>query len=443
MSTHAEAARPGLSVEESVLRLLRLHWTEKRIFEILVARIPATPEWEVKGGLALHQWLAVEAADALRTRISEMRSPTPRMDVPPDAALDAALAEADAAEGTRALIDAVYGVVLPGLAEGYHRYMAVSNALVDHPTRRLLRARLPELEDAIAWGDAARAGGAPSGFEAHVRAWLDGAGGVDGAATRVPDAGSLPPGRADAAPPRDLRPRRDGRFTGAFNFNFPPHVLAAAGNLDAQERNLALLCKRLLEIDVPEMMASFITERRDRPWAFYVDYARQLWDEARHSMMGEVAFEARGVAWRKIPLNVGFSLRLNLHAEPRERQILLWAIEQSLMPAESGKRAEYETAVEAGDALSSHFHDFDWADEVLHARIGRRWLLGPEGEGMTFAQAMEEGRAVHAKTWPALEEYRSLEVQEEWWSGFVREVLGRESRATPDQLTEDPTVLSE
>ena len=140
---------------------------------------------------------------------------------------------------------------------------------------------------------------------------------------------------------------------------------------------------------------------------------------------------------------MGFSLRLNLHAEPRERQLMLWAIEQSLMPGETGKRAEYATAVEAGDALSAHFHDFDWADEVLHAQIGRRWLLGPEGEGLTFAEAMEAGRAVHDKAWPALEEYRKLELQTEWWSAFVREVLGRDSDATPRQLVEDPTVITE
>lgn len=438
---HAEAASPGPSVEESVRRLVRLHWVERRTFEILVARIPSTPEWEVKGALALHQWLAVIRADALRERIAEMRSPPPRMDTAPDDALEAALAEAAAADGTLELLQGIHGVVLPALEEAYRRYLEDANPLVDHPTRRLIRAQLADLGDTIAWGRATLDSGGPGAFAEHVAAYLAAAGGVDGRGPRP--AGPLPSGRAATADPLDYRPRRDARFQGVHNFNFPPHVLYDAANIDAEERNLALLCKRLLEMDVPEMMASFISERRDRPWAFYVDYARQLWDEARHSMMGEVALEARGVRWRDIPLNVGFSLRLNLHADPRERQLMLWAIEQSLMPGETGKRAEYETALEAGDALSAHFHDFDWADEVLHARIGRRWLLGPEGEGLTFAQAMAAGRAVHDKTWPALEDYRKLEVQTEWWSAFVREVLGRDSGATPRQLVEDPKVITE
>jgi hypothetical protein len=88
-------------------------------------------------------------------------------------------------------------------------------------------------------------------------------------------------------------------------------------------------------------MASFMTERADQPWEFYRDYSRQLWDEMRHAMMGSVAFEAKGVDWTRLPLNIGFSLRLNLHADALERQTLLYAIEQSLMPAETGKRYEY------------------------------------------------------------------------------------------------------
>jgi integrase len=198
-------------------------------------------------------------------------------------------------------------------------------------------------------------------------------------------------------------------------------------DVPAEERNLALLCKRALEMDVPEMMASFMTERRDQPWEFYRDYSRQLWDEARHAMMGTVALAARGVDWmREVPLNVSFSLRLNLHATPVERQMMLYAIEQSLMPGETGKRFEYETALAAGDALSAHFQDYDWADEVLHAQIGRRML---KREDISSEEARERAKPIHEKTWAALDQYRSLGEQHDWWPDFVRKVLGKESAA--------------
>jgi hypothetical protein len=196
-------------------------------------------------------------------------------------------------------------------------------------------------------------------------------------------------------------------------------------DVPADERNLALLCKRALEMDVPEMMASFITERTNEPWEFYRDYSRQLWDEARHAMMGTVAFEARGIDWkREIPLNVSFGLRLNLHASPLERQIMLFAIEQSLMPGETGKRFEYETARAANDELSAHFHDYDWADEVLHAQIGRRML---RRDGISAEEARERALAIHEKTWAALDGYRHLGQQRNWWPAFVRRALGHES----------------
>jgi hypothetical protein len=177
-------------------------------------------------------------------------------------------------------------------------------------------------------------------------------------------------------------------------------------------------------MDVPEAMASFLVERKDQPWEFYLDYSRQLWDEARHAMMGTVAFEARGVDWKDIPLNVGFSLRLNLHATPLERQIVLYAIEQSLMSADTGKRFEYETALASGDQLSAHFHDYDWADEVLHAHIGRRAL---KREGISREEAIKRGQEIHERTWEALEQYQSRDRQVNWWPDFVRRVLGKDS----------------
>ena len=106
--------------------------------------------------------------------------------------------------------------------------------------------------------------------------------------------------------------------------------------------------------------------------------------------------------------------------------MMFFAIEQSLMPAETGKRSEYETAVAAGDPLSAHFHDYDWADEVLHARIGRNLL---KREGISSDEARERAQLIHEKTWNALALYRRPELQRDWWPDFVQRVLGRESQA--------------
>jgi len=391
-----DATRIGYSVDDNVARLLRYHWIEKRLSDIATARLTATPEWEVKGALALHQWLDAEHAQALRQRIREMRHPVPRLDVAPDPITEQRLADIEAATTTAALLAGML-TLRKQLLEDYREHYDVTNPLVDHPTRRVLRFIIIEEEETVAWLEAAVA--------------------------------AKPKGDI----PHDFTPRRDERFQESYNFDFPPHNVYSLPYVPAAERNLALLCKRLLEMDVPEMMASFITEQCGQPWEFYLDYKRQLWDEARHSMMGEVAFESRGIDWTKIPLNVGFALRLNLHASPKERQLLLYSIEQSLMPGDTGKRYEYDVAVEAGDELSAHFEGYDWADGVLHAQIGRRWVR-------PNPSTLDEGRAVHEKTWSALESYRALQPQREWWVEFVRDVLGVESAARAEDLVETKVV---
>jgi hypothetical protein len=443
IASYKEATRIGYSVDENVRRLLRYHWVERRLAQLLVARIPETPEWEVKGGFALHQWLDVEHATGLAERIREMRHPAPRLDHPPDERLEGFLQEVEQAQDTVELLAGVYRVARADLVMAYRTHIDNSNPLVDFPTRRVLRLLVQEEEEALGWG--ARSLGALIGrgyevearvrlWERHLRTFLGEARGV---------AGDLPPNQGGQLPrrralqPRELslHPRRDARFQGQYNFIFPPHTLYDQPHIPPAERNLALLCKRLLEMDVPEMMASFLVQEKDKPWEFYREYSRQLWDEARHSMMGEAAFETRGVDWTKIPLNVGFSLRLNLHASPEERRLLLYGIEQSLMPADTGKKAEFETAVAAGDPLSAHFHDYDWADEVLHAQIGRRWLKGEDGHG---PDVLDRARTVHDRTWAALQDYRKLAEQTgDWWRAFVRRVLGTRSAARDVDLNPD------
>jgi hypothetical protein len=440
LASYSGAARIGYSVDENVRRLLRYQWTERWLMRDLLSHLTAEPVWEVKGGYALHQWQDAEHVDRLRRRIGEMRHPVPSLDAAPHPALDALLDEALRSTDAVELLAGSYGVIRAGLTEAYREHLATTNPLVDHPTRRILHSALLDHEMALEWARKALdaltrsdpgAAGRAAAWASHLAAYARAAGGIGGPAPELPDV--LPRARATAPFAPDFRPRRDPRFQGQCEFDFPPHVVYNDPRAPADERNLALLCKRTLEMDVPEMMASILVEQREAPWEFQLDFSRQLWDEMRHAMMGSVALEKRGVDWTTIPLNVGFALRLNLHATPRERQVMLYAIEQSLMPAETGKRFEYQTALEAGDPLSAHFHDYDWADEVLHAHIGRRWL---KREGIGTEQAMEEAQAVHERTWKALDAYRPAEeTSGDWWDALVFRVLGHHSALLPAERT--------
>ena len=122
--TYGEAARDGLSVDENVRRLLRYHWVTRRTFEAGIAHLPATPEWEVKCALALHQYQDIEQVDALQRRIAEMRNPMPRLDTAPDGELDAFMEEALRATDTIELLAGCYRNSLRLAAENGVRSIA-------------------------------------------------------------------------------------------------------------------------------------------------------------------------------------------------------------------------------------------------------------------------------------------------------------------------------
>jgi hypothetical protein len=120
-----------------------------------------------------------------------------------------------------------------------------------------------------------------------------------------------------------------------------------------------------------------------------------------------------------------------------EAHAVLYTIEQSLMPATTGKRYEWETASQTQDALATLFQDFDWADEVLHVRIGRQWLLATLK--MTRDEAIQLGQEQATQSESALLAYEERGEQVNWWPDFVRRVLGHESAMTAYTLgTADP-----
>src|SRR5688572_31820604 len=79
--TIAEAATPGLSIDECVRRLKRYHYAFKRLHEIFIARITAEPIYELKTAFSHHGYLCGEHVSALRERVGELREPPLGLDV--------------------------------------------------------------------------------------------------------------------------------------------------------------------------------------------------------------------------------------------------------------------------------------------------------------------------------------------------------------------------
>ncbi len=438
LATYGEAAHPGLGVEETVQRLLRYAWIEKRLMDVGLYWLASTPEWEVKEALGLHLHRSAEHVAALRRRIGEMRSPVPRMDVTPDPALDNLFTELLTATDTVEKIAGLYGLLRPALLAAYQAHYAAAHPVADSPTRHLLRHILVDAEDEAPWGAAAlaavHAADAPrtDAFIAHLRGWLEAAGGMHGTAARA----AAPPTRVSAPFAPDFFPQRDERFALRWCFVNPQRQVSLNEEIPLDERTLALMCRRIVEMDVPEYMTRIIAEasaRNSDPWEYFVEMTRQLWDEVRHAMLGTVYFESRSVDWKRlIAIHPGMAIRLAA-LSPADAHTVLYAIEQNLMPATTGKRLEYEISRNANDPLAAQIQDFDWADEVLHVHIGRQWLL--PRLSLRGDAAVKRGWELRATTANVLDAYDDRAPQENWWPTLVREVLGRDTAVDSFDLT--------
>lgn len=440
ITTFADAARPGLSVDACVARLKRHHWAFRRLHEIFIRRLAAEPVYELKMAFSLHAHYCAEHAAAWRDRVAEMREPPLGVDVAPDPAFDIFFDEIAAAPTTAALIVGIYEHALPALHDALAAHIEHTNRLVDHPTFRLCRFALVEIEEMLDYGRRAAVALITDEVHATLAAWpplldelLMHAGGFDGTQTRregvAPRLYSLRPLVYDGTP------RRDERFTDSYNMGVHAEAFLYDETMPTPPKVLMLYYKRLREIDVPEMMASIIAETPGKPWRYYRDMTRQLWDEARHAMMGEVGFVQAGIDWRKfVPVNMTFSLELNRQLTPLERHAVLYFIEQGLMP-KTGKRFEWETAVASGDAFADMIQDYDWADEVLHTRIGRDWLVKQVGNA---TQAVAFGDACWSRTLIDWEGYvrQGLTRHENWWPALYREWCRVQAKEP------DPAVLA-
>ena len=433
------AQRAGLGVEENAGLLRRYAYVEERLMLLEAGRLPGTAIWEFKHALGRHSWEDGQHAAALRARIVTMRTSPGLLEQCPDPALQRLCDELASAEDEVELAAAVYGVVKPALLAAYRWHLATTNPVADFPTVRELEIIAREEAQQLAWGveavqelageaaaadalvelrhwpaaqppppDAvdpeppAAAQGGPAvgvplvpsqdaasraaGWQARIRALLAAAGGVGGTAPRVG-----PPEPSGRQWRLSRHPRRDPRFTINFNFNEP-------GDPPAQtvpDRLVFMMRGRLNELAAAENPASALWELAlagALPFAGLVELSRHMWDEIRHSMLGQAVLESLGHDIRAWPLRIGPGYGY-LSVGPLERYAHLGLnVEQGMMRYPPGKREEYEWCRDlARYPLAAMYQDYDWSDEVYHTQIARRWVgaaLAPGGRGIADPEAL-------------------------------------------------------
>jgi hypothetical protein len=424
LCSHAEAAKVGLPVDATVARLRRYVYLKTQSLFLFAAHFNRLPEWEVKGAISLHLWQDAEHSTWFRARITEMRTPPHHLDKVPDPALAAFTEELKHAENSLEFLIGVYGVLKTAQAAAFREHLAEAHPLADHPTRRLLQFALAEEEAQLMWGNAAlsallQAAGKSEAdpelkaWREHLSAYLAAAGGVHGESNR-PAGSLLPASRAKPEARTSLVPGRDRRFTRVWR----SRGVVPLPSRPVHERLWWMMNVRLNEMHVSELVATVIADWKGQPWEFYHDLARHLWDETRHCLLGEVAFVSQGIDFTKMPTHIGFAEYPNRELPPPERYAFLWGIEQGLM-TKTGKQAEVALAKAGHDERATVFQDFDWADEVLHAAIGRRWLE-------PHFKTREAMLGVYERIRPAYDQMKDEDLKlpgRDWWPAFYEKHL--------------------
>ena len=388
---------------------------------------------------SMHSYLCIEHVGAIATRVREMRQPPYGLNDVPHEGLELFFDEIQNAPSSESLVYGLYAKAIPSLVRAMKDQLEKTNRLFEHPTYRVLRHAVMELEEVQDYGEKALAclvedEESLGVLGAVMNEALQAAGGMDGTGKgRCED---LPePLYSARAYVYDPVPKRDERFKDCYNMGVNAEMFLHDPEQPALPKTLMMYFKRMREIDVPEMMASIITETPGKPYEYYRDMGRQLWDEARHAMMGELGFLYAGVDWTEIPFNHTWALSLNTKMGPLERHSVLFFIEQGLMPKKTGKEAEWEYAVAAETPIAMKMQDYDWADEILHARIGRDWLvkeIGTQKEAMEYGDKNWEAQYEDFSTW----EEEGLTEHRNWWPEVYR------AACETWEVEPDPEVLA-
>jgi hypothetical protein len=388
----------SLGVEQASAVLKRFYWTERAVMRALMGRHIRLSLWEAKRLTPRLAWEDSLHAEALRTRVLELRYP--KRDVDHD--LEPGLAEfLDALiriEGDGPFLSVLYRVVKPALADAYRQHLVDIDPLDDAPTSRPLRIILEEtarqMERMAALletlYDDAFVATASEEWVAAARAGLDAVGGLAHGTGRLPDDSPL-----RSLPPY-TRPRecvRDPRFTPA-TVHMPRHE----PEIPMRYRRVLQGINHLNEMWAAEAVGVVAAELDDMPWEFYLDAARWAYDEARHSAMGEERLTAWGYRIGIDVPCVGDHYNAVSDLSPLHLLALLHGFEMNGPRYKAWLKEECEAD---NDLPSAQDCDFDWADEALHLTYGLKWLRHLLGGKTATARQLEETWQAAMARWDA------------------------------------------
>jgi uncharacterized ferritin-like protein (DUF455 family) len=126
----------------------------------------------------------------------------------------------------------------------------------------------------------------------------------------------------------------------------------------------------LNEITAAETLGSIMWMTPEMPREFQHNIARHLWDEVRHSQLGQTRVQQLGLKISDVPQVVQiYNVMMALPAVD-QYALLTTVIEPNGMPEKTTNREHWEAI---GDEISAAAVSYDWSDENFHVRWGKKW----------------------------------------------------------------------
>jgi hypothetical protein len=379
-----------ITIEENVARLKRFAWLERAAMRTLAGWLPGVPEWDAKNAFGLHVWESADAANTLRARLRELRAHQPERGISPT--LQQLAQELDYAQNTAEVIAGVYLIVKKQLLEAYRTHPDSTWNEFDNPTVRVTESLLERTEQQVAWAEKAFAGIAERypGWQAwadYLAALLASDGGVTGA---DPKSEPLPrPAGHDTL----LLPWKECQREPHWPIFDPDSDFEPDRKADPEAHRLWRFKHYLNEMTAAETLGSILWMTPEMPWEYQYNVSRHLWDELRHSQLGQIRVQQLGLKIEEVPQVVQiYNVMMRLPAV-EQYALLTTVIEPNGMPEKRANREHWE---EIEDEISAAAVAYDWSDENFHIRWGQKWtpvLLETYGYKETMAEMRDKMEA--------------------------------------------------
>ena len=366
MAGQREASDKHITIDENVEYLKHYAFLERACMRTLAGWLPGVPEWEPKNEFGLHVWQSAEAANELRTRLRELRCYQPERNI--DATLMTLARELDHAQNTAEVISAVYLVVKRGLLDAYRHHPETTWRDFDHPTVQVIERLIGLTEKQVAWAEnvLAETHSDYPGWEdwqAYIYDLLAAAGSVTGAVNK-----SSFPARPEDHPL--LLPWKECQRLPDWPI-FDPNVdIEPDRKTEPEDHRLWRFKHYLNEITAAETLGSILWLTPEMPWEYQHNVARHLWDEVRHSQLGQARVQQLGLSISDVPQVVQIYNVMMTLAAVDQYALLTTVIEPNGMSEKTVNREHWE---EIGDKISAAAVSYDWSDENFHVRWGKKW----------------------------------------------------------------------